>query len=161
MAKLKEDNDWFVPERTRTLALVALTRREDLDVNNGSELDHLDLLVDLTKKKKLSHKRFGVVLHGNMERTSLRDANIDLQPTLRSFLKQRLPSFPVCLFYFTMRDNQAYYTWILEPLLQETGEPRLRKREVADCKMLDHDSLDAIVTQVSKWYDALLIDAAV
>jgi hypothetical protein len=61
--------------------------------------------------------------------------------------------YPVCLFFFTMVDNQGLYTWYAEPIFK-SGKPRLKYHEAAHCARLDNAALDKIVESVDRWYDA-------
>ncbi|GAB4202566.1 MAG: hypothetical protein OHK0022_25890 [Roseiflexaceae bacterium] len=54
-----------------------------------------------------------------------------------------------------MQDEGAYYKWLLEPVLNEAGQPKLRPYTTRSLEKLDDAALDRIVTQVNLWYDAL------
>jgi hypothetical protein len=146
---------WFVKQRTRALAMVHLTRRDDLVVTaRPQEGVDLDLLVRITKKgEERSLRQFGVLLRGR--RDALTETQLDkkLRPTLQSLARTGPFLYPVCLFYFTMVGDQGYYTWVAEPAVAEE-EPRLLMHEHAHCRKLDRPALDEIVGLVDRWYDA-------
>ena len=63
------------------------------------------------------------------------------------------PTFPYCLFYFTMDDGRGYVTWIAEPVLKE-GCPKLLYHRASACRPLDRGALDRVVEQIQAWYEA-------
>ena len=62
-------------------------------------------------------------------------------------------TYPVCVLFFTMRDERAYFAWLAEPVLAG-GAPKLAHRAEAACVELTADLLDQVVEQVVGWYDA-------
>jgi hypothetical protein len=59
-----------------------------------------------------------------------------------------------------MRDDQGYYTWLLEPVITDSGRPKLIGRAEPDCRKLDDEALDHIVATVDTWYDVHLAGPA-
>jgi hypothetical protein len=148
-------NEWFIAERARALARMHLTRREDLRVTHVGKGFGLEYVVYITRKsEKDSVRQFGVVLRASQSPVTEHYLNRILRPTMQSFQRGGEYPYPVCLFYFTMEDNQGYYTWVAEPVLAEGGKPRLMVHSSASCKPLDREALDKIVSQVDAWYDA-------
>jgi hypothetical protein len=163
MAKTSDDlrfKEWFLAERARNLAAVVLTRRSDLDFKDVKEDTGLDYLVHIVHDHRPTGKSFVILLRGAMSPVTEGHANKVLRPTVASFGGLGPFYYPVCLFFFTMRDDQGYYTWLLEPVITEQGSPKLIRRTDPDCRKLDDDALDHIVSTVSAWYDALPGDAA-
>ncbi len=153
---IPQEKEWFLTERTRALAIMHLTRRDDLMVTSpGIAEDHgIDLLVHLKKPSSRSIRGFGVVLDASVSPTTDVRLNRALRSRIRTFLRSGDYPYPVCLLYFTMQDNRGYFTWLAEPVVTKEGQPQLLRQEKADCKHLDRESLDAIVGQVDRWYDA-------
>jgi hypothetical protein len=147
--------EWFVTERARAMALVHLTRRDDLEPRPGASEVGLDYLVAIRKAdSRPSVRQFGVILRADVEPANLEHVDRHLRPTIRTLSSQLQYPYPVCLFYFTMQDNQGYYIWVAEPVVTESGTPRLQVPSPVKFKRLDREALDAIVTQVDRWYDA-------
>ena len=86
---------------------------------------------------------------------SVTEGHLDkvLRPAMQSFLRIGPFPYPVCLFHFTMDDDQGYYTWVAEPAVTDAG-PRLLMHETPHCRKLDNVALDEIVARVDGWYDA-------
>jgi hypothetical protein len=63
-------------------------------------------------------------------------------------------TYPVCLFFFSMRDEQAFFSWLAEPVLAD-GAPKLVHHGKANCVELTDEKLDQVVEQVVAWYDAV------
>jgi len=132
-----------------------LTRRDDLIVTPAGKDGGLDYLVSLTwKNEKPSLRQFGVILRAARKPANEEQLNKLLRPIMQSLQRVGEFPYPVCLFYFTMEDNQGYYTWVAEPVLTDDGKPQLQNHAAASCHKLDGPGLDRIVSQVSAWYDA-------
>lgn len=145
---------WFVAERARALAMIHLTRRDDLVVQKAGEGLGLEFIVRITKEAgEPSLRQFGVFLRGS--KSSATEAHLDkvLRPVLRSFVGIGQFPYPVCLFHFTMDDDKGYYTWVAEPAVAHGG-PRLLMHQAPHCRTLDRAALDEIVEKVDRWYDA-------
>jgi hypothetical protein len=152
--------DWFIGERTESLAIMHLTRRQDLsvrrEIRDGDRV--VDLMVEIGDSQRPGWKKFGVELKGVKTPVTIEQANKLLATSLRGFFKDHGdPPLPVCLFLFSMDDGQGYVTWIAEPVIRE-GRPKLQYRKVADCAPLDRGALDRIVERVNAWYDAYYND---
>ncbi|MBV8069319.1 MAG: hypothetical protein JO270_05400, partial [Acidobacteriaceae bacterium] len=65
------------------------------------------------------------------------------------------PALPFCLFHFTMEDNQGYFTWVAEPVVEEGRQFLKYHREDAPATRLDQRVLDLIVASVDAYYDTL------
>jgi hypothetical protein len=153
--------EWFVAERARALALMHLTRRKDLVVTQAERGVGLEYVVYITKEGgEPSLRQFGVFLRGTKSAVTEDQLNRVLRPTVQSFQRVGQFPYPVCLFHFTMDDDQGYYTWVAEPVVVDDG-PRLLLHSEARCRKLDRASLDELVHQVDRWYDAFFARIAV
>jgi hypothetical protein len=149
----EKKQDWFIAERTRTLALLHLTRRKDLAIQQAGPGVGLDYLVGIRKQEgEPSLRQFGVYLRGAKNAVTEEHLNKVLRPTLSELLGFGEFPYPVCLFYFTMDDDQGYYTWVAEPTIQEKS-PLLVLHSEPRCQKLDRAALDRIVAAVDHWYD--------
>src|SRR5262245_6903624 len=161
MAGKHGQQEWFIAERARALALVHLTRRDDLLIQAHPHERGLAFLVDVTQGGKPTSRRFGVAVRGVRPAVAVQHANKVLKPTLQSFLKTGPFAFAVCLFFFTMQDDAGYYTWIAEPALLDGTRPKLKAHGTANCATLNREALAGIVVQVNEWYDAFFAAVAV
>ena len=64
--------------------------------------------------------------------------------------------YPVCLLFFTMREEQEFFSWLAEPVITQ-GTPKLVHHTTANCVELTGDVLDAAVESVVAWYDAVVL----
>lgn len=143
---------WYLGERAQALAYVYLTRRDDLRIQAPHHDTHgIDLLVELLRSGRSSGRVFGVQLTAQVAPLLHPGARI---PQPAEIAVDTFP-FPICLFFFTMQDNAGYYTWIAEPLIAESGQPRLRSGAGEPLATLDTSALEQIVARVQVWYDAL------
>jgi hypothetical protein len=144
----------FIGERTRALAIVYLTRRPDVQVRETVDESGFDLLVTVHSEKKHGLRQFAVSLKGARTRVAAEHANSALRPSLRNLLRDGPFPFPVVLFYFTMENSEGWYTWVAEPVVSEDGGFELRSQEEAACQPLDDQAVDEIIDRVDRWYDA-------
>jgi hypothetical protein len=146
---------WFVAARSRALARMYLTRRGDLVVTEPEADVGLDYVVHIVKGGDGEGVRqFGLALGGAVEPVTEGTLNTMLKPLVQRLARAGPFPYPVCLFYFTMEDNGAYYAWIAEPLVAEDGTPQLQVQATATAARLVAESVDAIVARVDRWYDA-------
>jgi hypothetical protein len=62
--------------------------------------------------------------------------------------------YPVCLFFFTLRDEQAFFSWLAEPVVTD-GAPKLVHHDRANCAELTDELMDRVVDRIVAWYDAV------
>ncbi len=151
-----ERYDWYVEERLESLAIMHLTRRPDLKVIHEVRQRGrvADLLVEIVDSDRPGWKTFGVELKGAKSPTTAEQAGEAMSELLPRFLDEHgEPTFPYCLFYFTMDDGQGYVTWIAEPVMR-AGSPKLLYHRRSACTPLDRAALDRLVEQVRAWYEA-------
>jgi hypothetical protein len=55
--------------------------------------------------------------------------------------------YPVCLFFFTMRQEQEFFSWLAEPV-ETPGVPKLVHHEHADCVELRDEILDQAIERI-------------
>lgn len=155
--KVVNDKKWFLTMRSESLAIVHLTRRDDLIVTRKqNESGAIDLMVTITRAGIDTGRMFGVKVKGVM-------SSRNFQPVISKadefqfkgkgeFVPEDFP-FPLCQFVFVMENDDAYYKWIKRPMLATNRRQVLTDRSNI-FKKLDRASLDEIVTQVEMWYEA-------
>jgi hypothetical protein len=149
-----ESREQFLAERVRALATVILTRRGDLAIMETKQDTGLDFHVYIDREDKPMRLTFGVLLRGVPSPVTADQANKILGPAMGQFRGMRKFTYPVCLFLFTMREEQAFFSWLAEPVVTD-GAPKLVHREKADCVELTDELLNRVVDQVVAWYDAV------
>src|SRR5262245_4339303 len=112
-----ESREQFIADQVRTLATVILTRRGDLTVVETKRDTGLDLHVSIDREEKSMRLTFGVLLRGVTSPVTAAQANKILEPTLGQFRGMRKFTYPVCLFFFSLREEQAFFSWLAEPVL--------------------------------------------
>ncbi len=144
----------FLADRVRAFATVILTRRDDLTIAETKQSTGLDLHVYIVREDKPMRLAFGVLLRGVSSSMTADNANKVLGPTMGQFQGMRKFTYPVCLFFFSMRDERAYFSWLAEPVLTE-GAPKLMHHAKATCVELTDVLLGQIVERIVGWYDAV------
>jgi hypothetical protein len=149
----------FIAERVRALAIVYLTRREDLIVTEEGADVGVDLWVTLNLVEQEGHRKFAVELRGGRTEVTADHANKTLYPSMQQMLRTGPFPFPVVLFFFTMENNEGWYTWVVEPVVSSGGDFELVQHGKAACRPLNVGAIDEIVEAVDGWYDAFFAKA--
>ena len=150
----------FIAERVRSLAVVYLTRREDLIVTEEATDIGVDLWVTLNLEDKEGHRKFGVELRGGWTAMDDDHANKSLYPSMQKMLRYGPFALPVVLFFFTMENNEGWYTWAAEPVVSSGGGFEIVQHDEASCRPLNAEAIDEIVEKVDRWYDAFFAKAS-
>ena len=149
-----ESKQQLLAEQVRALATVILTRRGDLTVVETRQDTGLDFHASIDREDKPMRLTFGVLLRGVPSPLTAEQANKVLGPTMGQFQGMRKFTYPVCLFFFTLRDERAFFSWLAEPVVSG-GAPKLVHREKANCVELTDELLNRVIEQVVAWYDAV------
>jgi hypothetical protein len=161
MAVTALEREVFIEKRARALTTMLLTRRQDLLVEEVKDDIGLDYIVRFNSKGKSGIREFAVQVAGALVAATKDDADQALRPALTQ-LKRCGPFLrPVCIFFFTMENDGAWYTWGAEPIEGEGGKPLLRSCDRPDCRPLDRKALQEIVECVDVWHDAHFAGLAV
>src|SRR5688500_17840486 len=105
---------WYIEERAIQLAIVYLTRRDDLLIYNMSNMpdNSFDLLVRIKGNSQPKNRVFGVEVKGKrlLQATkSSEEFAFDIQYTK----KELLVYIPVCVFLFNMTNDEGFYRWLM------------------------------------------------
>ena len=149
-----ETNERYVGGQVRSRANVILTRRDDLRVGETKDQTGLDMHVYVGREDKPMRLVFGVLLRGVPSPTTADQANEVLVPTMGFFQGLRKFTYPVCLFFFTVREEQAFFSWLAEPVVNG-DDPKLVHHTQANCVELTDALLADVVGRVVAWYDAV------
>lgn len=88
------------------------------------------------------------------ERGVLRNgSSINIKPGAVDYPLYRDTPFPVCLFFFTMEDDQGYWKWIREPVLDAPSQKKLILNDSAALAPLTDQSPDTLVETIKRWYE--------
>jgi hypothetical protein len=149
-----ELNEQFLADQVRALATILLTRRGDLTIVETKKDTGLDFHVTIEREDKPMRLVFGVLLRGIPSPVRAEQANQVLGPTLGQFRGMRKFTYPVCLFFFTTRDEQAFFSWLAEPT-SDGGSPKLVHHDKANCLPLTNELLGKVIERIVAWYDAV------
>jgi hypothetical protein len=149
-----ESKKLFLAEQIRALATIILTRRGDLTIVDTKRDTGLDFHVTIEREDKPMRLTFGVLLRGVLSSLTSGNANKMLGPTMGQFRGMRKFTYPVCLLFFALKDEQAFFSWLAEPVVNGTG-PKLVHHEKANCTLLNDELVEQVVEQIVAWYDAV------
>ena len=150
----RETNERYLGGKVLSRANVILTRRDDLRIVETKEQTDLDMHVYVDREDKPMRLVFGVLLRGVPSPTTAEQANKVLGPTMGYFQGLRKFTYPVCLFFFTVREEQAFFSWLAEPVVNGDG-PKLIHHTAGNCVELTDALLEDVVDRVVAWYDAV------
>ena len=142
---------WFVEERAEHLAMMHLTRRDDLRVVRRDDPPGMDLLVTILTDGLFSGRQFGVVLKARMG--GQKAPRVDSRLIAREQVHFKDVPFPVCMFFFSLDSDLGYYRWVVEPS-GDSGTATLDLPGQMLLEALTPVSLGTIVDRVNAWYDA-------
>ena len=157
---MEEKKVWYLGERAEQLAIVYLSRRDDLTITRPTEADYgFDLTVSLMQSGNYTGRIFGVQVKAIRSHKQIRKAS----PTGKEFIIEHKPEriprdipFPLCLFVFTMDDDAGFYKWIKKPGASADGIPPLALDDTATFHQLSHEALDQLISEVNQWYEQRL-----
>src|SRR4051812_26580929 len=132
---------WFAAARAKALAVVLLTRRDDLEVEETSGDMGPDFTVRIKSPDGSGPCSFGVLLRSTLSPVTIKQANARLRPTLNGLPREGEVLMPVSVFYYPVKDDQGYYTWGHEPVI-ERGRAKLRRQGETDCRALDNEAVE-------------------
>ncbi len=159
---MQTEQPWYIGFRSEALAVVYLTRRDDLIVYRDTKDYDLDVLVSISKNGEDINRLFGVEIKAvkstpkiiqNDDISNIEGADINV-------LQSRFTkcSFPICLFFFTLDNDNGYYKWIFEPIIDNETGNKLKRNVSPEFRKLTNESINNIVDLVNQWYDNAPID---
>ncbi|HBE19012.1 MAG TPA: hypothetical protein DEG17_23770 [Cyanobacteria bacterium UBA11149] len=152
----KEKEAWYIGQRSESLALMYLTRRDDLIISRQQQNASLDFLVTLLKDGNYTGRIFGVQVKATVSTPKLIEhkdiVEIEMDLGLSQFMIE-FP-FPVCLFFFTLANGQGYYKWILEPVMVEGNYSKLTLNNSNDFYRINNEGISNLVSTANGWYDS-------
>lgn len=154
---MQKSEAWYLGERAEQLAIVYLSRRDDLVITkqkSGSD-DGIDLLVNLLKTGTNTGRVFGVQVKALMSNRQIQP--VSPREAVRINLnKVRVPRdipFPLCLFVFIMETDEGYYRWVKQPVYGLSKKPQLLLNDENTFRKLSTEAVNEIVLDVQGWYD--------
>jgi hypothetical protein len=147
----EEKDPWFVIERSEALAILLLTNQKDVEVvSQRKKDDGVDLVVGLDGRASPPTRLFVVQVKGTVSANPT-DWMQDVKQLFRAGGGQLY--LPTCVFVVNVRDNQAQYAWIAEPIA-EPSRATLKFHQSPTFHELIDSTVREIVRQVKAYYDA-------
>jgi hypothetical protein len=152
-----EENVWYLGERAEQLAIVYLSRRNDLVVlRNTGPYYGWDLLVSLTKGGEYTGRMFGVAVKALRSHQQVHGISTGSEEVRIAINKHSVPEdipFPLCIFAFIMENDEGYYKWVKKPVYGPDNKSQLILNPTSIFKKLDATAIDNIVQEVNQWYE--------
>lgn len=153
---IKEKEAWYIRQRAESLAVMYLTRRNDLIVSRQQKDYGLDFLVTITQGGGYSGRLFGVEVKATAStpKSSQQDNFITIPIAEAEINYLTEFPFPVCLFFFTLDNDYGYYKWLLEPVVEAQHNPKLNFNQSNQLKKLSDEAIDDMISSINLWYDS-------
>lgn len=151
----QETQEWLVEQRSENLAIVLLTERDDLTIERRPSDVSTDFLVGIKKGSRRTGRMIGVEIQGSLDspRRGRQHDDFILRFPAGKFSRFHDAPFPICLFYFNVRTDEAFFGWIVEPVT-DSATAALRFQSTPRLQPLNEAALDEIIRRVHAWYDA-------
>ena len=148
---MKINGSELLEQRALRLAIVHLSRRNDLLIAQAKDEYGIDLLVSLAQEGKISGRVFGVLVKASRflsaKAVGVEKNQFKLQVSV-SVIPEDLP-FPLALFVFNMEDDEGYFRWLLSP----ANASRLSLNHEPIFTQISTATIDQAVAQVNRWYE--------
>jgi hypothetical protein len=151
---MKVNGAWLLEQRALHLAIVHLSRRDDLSISEPKDESGIDLLVTIEQAGKVTGRMFGVVVKASRSLSGKpvgHENQFKLQLSIPS-MPEELP-FPLALFVFNMADDEGYFRWLLAPVLTTENTPPLLLNLENIFTKISPVSIDSVIAQVNRWYE--------
>ncbi|MCI0489881.1 MAG: DUF4365 domain-containing protein [Blastocatellia bacterium] len=162
--------------RAKSLAIVYLTRRDDISVSGIDSLeDFPGVAVTILEDGSATNRTVIVYFTGkqSIKRTPENaDSEVEISFSYEECMVFKNSTTPVCLFVFSMETDKGFYSWIKEPIVKKDEDTELvfsewaknlitkaaEKRDdvvvkVPLSKNLTNKEIDKMIKQVNGWYD--------
>lgn len=155
MKSTATEQPWYLAERAEGLGVIYLTEDSRIEVNRSQGVfTGLDIVATLRENGHVGGRIFGVEIqagltHGPGHLNS--EPKAWSVPSSREAFFRDIP-FPVCLFHFTVDDDQGLWGWIKQPVAANTGS-RLAFNRRVPLSRLTAQEVTKIVSDVGCWYN--------
>lgn len=149
----------IMEERAELLALIYLTRRDDLSATRHPISYSSDILVSLLESGRDRERTFGVEVEGVVSEKDVRTHSARWHQRTLQTGQGAYGIMPVCLFVFVMEGDQGYWRWIQEPAVHEGRSdlifnPNMALRRLDNTEPPKAEELTKIIAAVNAWYDS-------
>jgi len=144
----------LLEQRALHLAIVHLSRRDDLSIEQPKDDYGVDLLVTVNQDGKITGRLFGVIVKASRSlsvRASGEENQFKIQTNLPRILEE-LP-FPLALFVFNMADDKGYFRWLLAPIRTQERPAGLPLNQANTFTKILPSTIDNAIAQVNQWYE--------
>jgi hypothetical protein len=146
----------MIGKRSELLANVVLTRRLNIDVHTfGTDHDSPDLICTIhadPEEKVHGFLPFGVFVWGTAKELASEQEATRFARSQRAKIRKEAFLMPVIVLLFSMRKDEAYFAWLVEPC---KDSPKLMHLTDLDFTPFDGKQLDRMISRIKKWYQRM------
>jgi hypothetical protein len=149
----------YTGQRAETLAREFLTRSPEVEFHHfePGEVDYILTLRPHPKGKPQGFMAFGAMVKGtDRDIADERNASRYLMSHIFDKKKSRPTAYfiPMLAILYAVKSNAGYFAWLSKPELVN-GRPMLQALDELDCRRIDQESLEEVISTVRSWYDQL------
>jgi hypothetical protein len=146
----------MIGKRSELLANVVLTRRLNIDVHSfGTNDEGPDLICTIRpdpEEKVHGFLPFGVFVWGTSKELASEQEATRFARSQRAKIRKEAFLMPVIVLLFSMKKDEAYFAWLVEPCKDSA---RLTHLTDLDFALFDGKQLDRMVFRIKKWYQRM------
>lgn len=144
----------MIERRSELLATVVLTRRLNIDVHPfGTQDDSPDLICTIRpdpEEEVHGFLPFGVFVWGTSKELANEQEANRFARSQRAKIHKEPFLMPVIILLFSMKKDEAYFAWLVEPCEDSAKLMRLPEPQFA---AFDGKQLDRMISRIKKWYE--------
>jgi hypothetical protein len=146
----------LIVRRTELLANVFLTRRLNIEVHAfGTNGENPDLICTIRPDPdEVLHGflPFGVFIMGTDKELANEQEATRFARSHHSKIKPETFVMPVIALLFSMKKDEGYFTWVVEPVRDSI---KLKYVTNPEFRNFDAKQLDKMISQIKKWYQRM------
>jgi hypothetical protein len=143
----------MIGRRSELLANVVLTRRLNVDVHSfGAKDDGPTLICTIRpdpEEEIHGFLPFGVFVWGTSKELASAQEATRFARSQRAKIRQEVFVIPVIVLLFSMKKDEAYFAWLVEPC---KDSPKLMHLTDLEFTLFDGKQLDRMISRIKKWY---------
>lgn len=162
MKSTTTEQPWYLAERAEGLGMIYLTEDPRVDVKRLQDtFPGLDFVAALRENGRPGARIFGVKLQAARAHVPGYDGEPGHDnpkpsawavPARQELFFRDIP-FPVCVFCFTVDDDQGFWGWVKQPSAETDIGPRLIFNPLVLLSPLTAPEVTKLVSEVDRWYN--------
>lgn len=151
---IEKNQPWYVEKRARAYVYSLFAERNITVRDESQQSFGVDFVIDLRRGERELGRYLAVQLFAYPDFPNVADLNKKVARQLPSELREDM-GVPLIAFAVQVRELDARYSWIIEPVVEE-GAAVLSHTPEYDWKKLDDRAMEEILERLNEYWDRLL-----